>query len=152
MLRISKLADYGTVLMVFLTRHSHGVLNAKEIALQSHVAVPTVSKLLKLLANANLVVSQRGTKGGYQLSRPANAISVAQIIKAVEGHQGLTECSHHQGDCAIEQVCGIRGNWQLISSVINNALENVTLEQLARPHLNKHEIDIRQVRTSGVIK
>lgn len=151
MLRISKLADYGSVVMVQLARHPTHLLNAKEIASHCHLSVPTVSKLLKLLANANLVISQRGTKGGYQLARPAQAISVAEIIEAVEGHQGLTECSHHVSDCVIEKVCGIRGNWQIISHIIMNALASVTLAQLAKPRLTKNEISISRIRTIGAL-
>ncbi len=56
MLRISKLADYGTLVMVYLARHDGLLHNAKEIAVHSHVAAPTVSKLLKVLAVANLDV------------------------------------------------------------------------------------------------
>ena len=149
MLRISKLADYGTMVMVYLAQHPTLLLNASVIAGKIHLSVPTVSKLLKLLAQANLVLSQRGTKGGYQLSRQASAISVAQIITAVEGHQGLTECSHHAGDCSLEHVCAIRDNWQVISRVITNALDSVTLEQLAKPHLRQHEVNVTQIRYLG---
>ena len=139
MLRISKLADYATVVMVYLARHQ-GLFNAKEIASQSHLAAPTVSKLLKLLAASQLVVSQRGSKGGYQLAQKAGDISVVQMIQAVEGQKGLTECSYHAGDCALEAVCAIRDNWQVISRAVNDALRKVTLAQLAQPQLKEHHI------------
>lgn len=145
MLRVSKLADYATVVMVCLARHSDEVLNAKQLAQLAHLGVPTVSKLLKLLANANLLQSQRGASGGYSLSRSAEKISVAEIIRAVEGDTGLTQCSQHEGECSIEAVCAIRSNWRVLSHAIYTALDSVSLENLARPKLSVTKIDVSEI-------
>ncbi len=146
MLRISKLADYGTVVMVCLAIHDNELLNAKFIAEQIQLAAPTVSKLLKLLAAAGLLQSIRGAKGGYRLSRPATAISVADIITAVEGKSGLTECSLTSGDCNLEPVCNIRHNWQKISSAIYTALDSVTLAELAKPKITTAAVDVSAIK------
>ncbi len=146
MLRISKLADYGTVVMVYLALHSEQLLNAKDIAAHTHLAVPTVTKLLKLLANAGLLQSQRGAKGGYNLARTAEQISIADIIQAVEGPTGLTECSEHHGGCTLESVCHVRGNWQLISRAITTALESVSLADLAKPSFVAARIDVSTIQ------
>ncbi|KTD66137.1 SUF system Fe-S cluster assembly regulator [Legionella spiritensis] len=150
MLRISKLADYGTVVMVYLARRAPGLCNARDIAQHTHLSVPTVSKLLKQLTAAGLLTSVRGVTGGYKLQRAASDISVAQIIYALEEQHGLTECSSHPGSCSLQNVCHIQGNWRLISQAVEAALDSVSLEVLAKPTLQAVEIDrIRQL-ASGV--
>ena len=150
MLRISKLADYGTVVMVYLAKRSQTLCNARDIALHTHLTVPTVSKLLKRLTAARLLTSVRGVSGGYRLQRAAVEISVAQIIYALEEQRGLIECSLQPNECFLQEVCHIQGNWRLISQAIETALDSVTLEMLAKPSLQPVEIDrIRQL-ASGV--
>ncbi len=150
MLRISKLADYGTVVMVYLAKRPETLCNARAIALNTHISVPMVSKLLKRLTAAGLLSSVRGVAGGYRLQRPAEQISVAQIIYALEDQRGLTECSLQHNECSLQGVCHIQGNWQLISHAIESALESVSLESLAKPSLQPVEINrIRQL-ASGV--
>lgn len=133
MLRMSKLTDYGTVVMTYLAREPDRHHAASEIAACVYVATPTVSKILKMLGRAGLVASHRGTKGGYTLARPANEISVAEIINALEGPIGLTECSSSPGHCVQETSCSIRTNWQRINVAIRDALEGVTLAEMIEP-------------------
>ncbi len=133
MLKLGKLADYATVLMTVLAARAQDLHSAHELADRTHVPLPTVSKLLKLLGKAGLVESLRGASGGYRLLRAPQAISVADIIRAVEGPIALTECSTHGGGCGIESTCGTRSNWRLIDSAVRNALESVTLAQMAAP-------------------
>lgn len=150
MLRISKLADYGTVVMVYLAKSGQLLCNARDIALHTHLRVPTVSKLLKRLTAAGLLTSVRGVSGGYRLQRAAADISVAEIIYALEEQRGLTECSLQPNECSLQEVCHIQGNWRLISQAIETALNSVSLEALAKPSLPAVEIDrIRQL-ASGV--
>lgn len=151
MLRISKMADYATVLMVYLARrHRQGLSNAREIAERIHVGVPTVSKLLKLLAHADLLQSARGVNGGYQLVKPPRDISVADIIVAVDGAAGLTECSISDGLCSLQSVCRIQGNWQLLSRAIEEALRSVNLEEFARETMSSDKIDVSEIEQLGV--
>lgn len=150
MLRISKLADYGTVVMVYLAKHSEALCNARDIAKQTHLTVPTVSKLLKRLTIAGLLTSVRGVAGGYRLQRPASDISVAQIIYALEEQRGLIECSLEPNDCSLQSVCHIQGNWRLISQAIETALDSVSLEILAKPKLTLVELNRIKQLASGV--
>lgn len=132
MLRVSKLADYGTVIMVYLAQ-VNALCNVSDIANATHLAKPTVSKLVKRLLQAGLLQSVRGAMGGYRLSRKEDAISVAEIIKAIEEKTGLTECAELPGQCALEPHCHVRGHWQIISRVVENALMNVSLKALLGP-------------------
>jgi FeS assembly SUF system regulator len=130
MLRVSKLTDYATVVMTCLAVARTEVTSAQQLADVARLEVPTVSKLLKQLAHAGLVTSRRGVNGGYCLARPAEAISVADIVTAMEGPIGVTECSAHVGACDHEPHCGVRVNWQRISQAIRNALQSVTLADM----------------------
>lgn len=150
MLRLSKLADYATVVMVYLARHSETLCNARDIALHTHLTVPTVSKLLKRLTAAGLLISVRGVSGGYRLQRSSAEISVAQIIYALEERLGLTECSLQPNECVLQGVCTIQGNWRLISQAIETALDRVNLEVLAKPSLLAMDINPIQPLVSGV--
>jgi len=133
MLRISKLTDYGTVVMTYLARESDRLHAATEIAARIQLSAPTVSKILKTLAREGLVVSHRGAKGGYSLARAPADISMVEIIDALEGPVGLTECGSHPGLCVQEASCSIRANWQHINAAVRQALAGVTLAQMAQP-------------------
>ena len=133
MLRVSKLTDYATVVMACLAGAGDGVTSAQALAERAHLEVPTVSKLLKQLAQAGLVQSSRGINGGYRLSHPPERISIADIVTAMEGPIGMTECSAHAGLCGHEPHCGVRMNWQRINHAIAGALANVTLADMLNP-------------------
>jgi len=133
MLRISKLTDYGIVILVHMARDEEAIHNARDVASTSDVPLPTVSKVLKMLGGAGLLVSHRGVKGGWSFARPSTKISVAEIITAIEGPIALTECSTDcPGQCDLEPVCPVRNNWRKINHVIRNALENLSLFHMAR--------------------
>ena len=132
MLRISKLTDYGTVLLAHLAANQATVCSAADVASATGIAPPTVSKLLKSLARAGLVSSTRGANGGYRLARPPQQISAADVIDALEGPVSITECSASDGDCEHEGVCSVGGAWQRINVAIRRALQDVTLNDLVR--------------------
>lgn len=137
MLRVSKLTDYATVVMACLASSGDGVLSAQCLAERAHLEVPTVSKLLKLLAQAELVVSTRGINGGYRLARTPACISIADIVTAMEGPIGMTECGAHAGLCGHEPHCGVRLNWQRINHAIADALASVTLADMVKPPMRR---------------
>jgi FeS assembly SUF system regulator len=142
MLRLSKLTDYGTVIMTSMARTPDAVHTAREITEQIHVALPTVSKVLKVLAQARLLQSYRGASGGYRLARAPQKISVAEIIKALEGPIGLTECSTTPGLCHQEMMCPIRPNWQRINRAILATLERITLAEMVQPAIPTNTLEV----------
>jgi FeS assembly SUF system regulator len=131
MFRISKLTDYGTVVLACLAAAPDRQLTATSIAERTRLGLPTVSKLLKSLHRAGLVTSARGAYGGYQLARPATRISAAAIIDAIEGPVAITECSGNHSTCDIESVCRTGTAWQRINGSIRRALDDISLAQLA---------------------
>ena len=132
MLRISKLTDYGTVVLAELAARGIGVASASELAGATGIAAPTVSKLLKLLSRAGLVTSTRGANGGYSLARSPARITAAAIIDALEGPVSITECSASDSHCDFESTCHVGGSWQRINVAIRRALDDVSLEDLLR--------------------
>jgi FeS assembly SUF system regulator len=137
MLRVSRLTDYATVVMTCIAAHPADVLSTAQIADESRLELPTVSKLLKALGHASLVESFRGVNGGYRLARPAAEISLADIVEALEGPIGMTECSAADGRCERESQCGVRGSWKQVNSVLDNALRNVSLADMLKPAPNR---------------
>jgi FeS assembly SUF system regulator len=133
MLRVTKLTDYATVVLTVLAARPGEVLSAPELAEQAGLELPTVAKILKPLAQAGLVAAFRGANGGYRLARPADAISLFDVVEALEGPLGMTECSIHAGMCGIELSCGVRANWRRINDVVADALRAVSLAQMLGP-------------------
>jgi len=133
MLRVTRLADYGIVMLTHFATHPEGTYNARDIAHGANLPLPVASKVLKLLSKAGLLTSQRGTKGGYGLARPPEKITVAAIIEALEGPIAMTECTDRNRDCDLQSRCPVRGNWHLINRTIQTALENITLAEMIQP-------------------
>ncbi|MCL7715686.1 SUF system Fe-S cluster assembly regulator [Stenotrophomonas mori] len=147
MLRVTKLTDYASVVMTVLAARPGVVLSATELAEASGLEPPTVSKLLKPLAQAGLVEGLRGVRGGYRLTRPSAEISLIEIVEAMEGPLAITECSQELSQCGIAHQCGVRSNWRMINDVIADALRGVTLAQMLHPlpHAERRRIDVSVV-------
>ena len=136
MLRITKLTDYAVLVLADMVRPDGEARAASDVSENTRIPQPTVSKVLKLLARAGLVVSERGKNGGYRLSRAPDSISVAEIVDAVEGPIAVTECSAVQrGCCDLEGHCPTETNWVRINDAIRQALRGITLSDMARPNL-----------------
>ena len=125
MLRISKLTDYATVILARLASAPERRLTAAQIASDTHLALPTVSKLLKQLHRQGMVASTRGLHGGYLLSRPADQITAANILDALEGPVALTECASDDSRCCIERTCTVGRAWQRVNQAIRRSLQEI---------------------------
>jgi len=148
MLRISKLTDYGTVVLACLAAPPERRHTASEVAELTRLAPPTVSKLLKSFHRAGLVTSVRGARGGYQLARPASRISAASIIDAIEGPVAITECSGSHSACDLETVCSTGGSWQRINAAIRSSLDGISLAQLS----GQEAVAVWRPELSGAIR
>jgi FeS assembly SUF system regulator len=121
--------------MTHLARSSgQGTHTTRDVAARTYLPLPMVSKILKALVRGGLLESQRGVNGGYSLARCPEEVSVADIITALEGPIGMTECTGEEADpCTLEHTCAVRSNWQLVNEVVRRALENITLDHMAAP-------------------
>ena len=133
MLRMSKLTDYGTVVLAHMAGNSERLFSASEIAQAVRLGDPTVRKLLKLLSKGGIVTSIRGAQGGYKLAQDATEITAARIIDTLEGPIAITECSTADNNCGLERSCALSGKWQKISHAIRRSLEEISLADLAAP-------------------
>jgi FeS assembly SUF system regulator len=132
MIRMNKLTDYGVVLLTTFAREPEQGISARELSTRTGIPQPTVVKLLKTLLKAGLLVSQRGTKGGYALSKRPEEIPVAAVIEVLEGPLAITECSV-PGTCEHERRCVARPNWAAVNDVIRQSLSKLTLAEMTRP-------------------
>ena len=129
-MRLSNLADYAVITMCQAALHcGEGRVSAAELASETGLPVPTVQKLVSKLTAAGLLRSLRGAHGGLQLGRPAAAITVADIVEAIEGPITLTACVDHSR-CDFEAGCSMRPHWPIINTALRSALAGVTLAQL----------------------
>ena len=134
MLRITKQTDYGVMLLGRLAElPDETVLSARDAAEWSGLSLPMVSKILKSLTRGRIVVSHRGVGGGYSLAQPAKSISVASVIRALEGPISMVECGAFPGQCDQETICPVRVNWNRINGVIERALELVPISEMLDP-------------------
>ena len=133
-MRLSSMADYAVVTMSAAARHcGFAQVNAAQLAAETGLPAPTVQKLVSKLTAAGLLRTARGVGGGLKLARPAAAISLADIIEAVEGPIALTPCVElGRHDCGLEATCSVRPHWGLINETMRGALAGVPLTRLAQ--------------------
>src|SRR5258708_13886362 len=131
MLGMGKMTDYATVVLASLAQAPATHRAATELAERTRLSRPRVSKVLKGLQRAGMVVPSGGAEGGYRLARPPTDITAAQILDVFEGPIAITECSGASSQCGIERLCRVGGAWQRVNAAIRRALEDVTLHQLA---------------------
>lgn len=138
-MRLSSLADYAVLMMRTAATHCGGArANAASLGAEAGIPVPTAQKLASLLGRAGLIKGTRGSGGGIKLARPAAAITLADIIEAVDGPIALTACLEADGAdcCTLDHPCAIRPHWVGVNTLVRNALAQVTLAQMvAAPHL-----------------
>lgn len=135
MLTLSKLSDYAIVLMTFLAIHDAQRASARTLAQRTRIPLPTVVKLLKLLAAGGALQSIQGRGGGYRLTRMPSDVSLTEIIEAVEGPLAVTECNKEGGDCRIQDSCLVHEHWLVINGALRDALASISLADLSSPGL-----------------
>lgn len=130
-MRLSNLADYAIVMMAAAAKHCGGArTSAAELAAETGIPVPTAQKIVSKLSAAGLLRSTRGAGGGLQLARPAAAITMADIVEAIEGPIALVSCID-TGDCAVEHECSVKPHWPVVNAAVRGALAEVSLAKIA---------------------
>jgi len=132
-MRLTSLADYAVVMMSAAARHcGHAKVNATTLAAETGIPLPTARKLVSRLSDAGLLESTRGSGGGVRLARPPAAISLADIVEAVEGPIQMTSCvDAGRHDCALEGGCQVRPHMHVVNNAVRGALAGVSLAQLS---------------------
>ncbi len=132
-MRLSSLADYAVVMMAACSRHcGQAQINAGQLAEETGIPLPTVQKLVSKLSHAGLLRSVRGAGGGFKLARPAAAVSLADIIEAIEGPIAMTACVETgRHDCGLEGSCKVQPHWPVVNDAVRGALANINLTSLS---------------------
>ena len=131
MIILSKLADYGVIVATHLAAGPEGrQVTAAVLAQETRLPRATVAKLLKALAHAGIVSGARGAAGGYRLARPANSISISEVVAAIDGAVGLTQCTSHEPHCARSEYCMTRPHWHRVNQAVAMALGAVMLADM----------------------
>lgn len=133
MLRLAKLADYGLLIACHLANLPDELVKLEQVADATRLPIPTVRKVMKLLVDQGVVRSERGVKGGYLLSRPADRISIGEVITAVEGGLALTECCQDACLCDVSKACTVQNNWNVINRTVGEIFSRITLADMSRP-------------------
>jgi FeS assembly SUF system regulator len=134
MIILSRLADYGVIVATYLAADRERQVTASGVAAATQLPRATVAKLLKALARAGVVTATRGVAGGYRLSRDAGMISLAEVVAAIDGDIGLTQCSIHAEECARTTYCPTRPHWAAINRAVGGALAAIALDEMISPY------------------
>ncbi|PCJ96351.1 MAG: SUF system Fe-S cluster assembly regulator [Zetaproteobacteria bacterium] len=139
MIKITRMTDYAVVVLVALGA-TETLSSVSSLAQSTRLAEPTISKVLKALVRAKIVLSVRGSNGGYSLASKPEDISVESVINAIDGPIAITNCSDgYELDCSFENICSVVGRWDDVNTAIRSVLQNVTLADMAgneRDHRN----------------
>ncbi|MBT4519475.1 MAG: SUF system Fe-S cluster assembly regulator [Halieaceae bacterium] len=132
MLQIGLLADYGLVIVCNLV-DSQELLTTREIAQRTAIPLATVRKILKLLVDATVISSYRGSRGGYKLTQSADSTSIADVIQAIDGPIELTKClqSQNKGVCLLRESCTLKQKWCELNQRITAMLQSVSVRDIA---------------------
>jgi FeS assembly SUF system regulator len=130
---LSRLADYGVIVATHLAGAPDRQVNAAAVAEATRLPPATVAKLLKRLAHAGIVAGARGASGGYRLARAPTAISIAEVVAAIDGEIGVTQCASHVETCDRTHFCPTRPHWAHINRAVGQALGAVTLAEMVAP-------------------
>jgi FeS assembly SUF system regulator len=155
MLRLSRMTDYGIVLLAHLASQrgrepgTFAPQNARDLAAQVDQPVPAGSKVLKQLARSGILDSHRGAKGGFTLTRRPEDLSVAELVAAIDGPVALTQCAIDPGACDHESTCAVRSPWQVINQVVENALSEVSLADLVSPEFTAQHAPLALIQIPG---
>lgn len=143
MLRVTKLTDYATVVLIAMAKHPDRVHSASELAERAKLELPTVSKVLKPLAQMGLVESFRGVNGGYKLARPPSKIRLIDVVEAIEGRFSMTECAGEHSQCEHESHCGVQTHWRRINDVIADTLRGISLAEMLPKAASRKSIPLQ---------
>ncbi len=149
MFKLARLTDYAVVLLLDLG-HSQGGQTAVSLSSRTAIPLPTVQKILKQLMGADnprIIESQRGKNGGYRLSAKPQQINLADILRTMEGDVALTACvDGAEGHCIVEQVCSVRGRWDMVNLAVKEALSSITLADMMLAELSSLPFQIKPTK------
>ena len=151
MFKIGKLTDYGMVILRLLAmKRDDGVsiYSARDLAAESGLPLPTVSKLLKILAKNQLIEARRGVQGGYFFDKDPHNISLLSLLEVFEGPTSITSCMVDiEHGCTISKGCPQKNVWQVVNEKFAELLKKISLAELMGS--NPKLIELKMKETSA---
>ena len=146
MIKVSRMADYAVLLVCKMSKNQDKFYSANELSLNTSLKTTTINKILTKLTKASITSSIRGVTGGYKLAMAADDISVGNIIDIIDGRVALTVCVEkgENNNCELESVCTSRSNWQVINNAVCNALNSISIEEMANPFKIKNNYKYKE--------
>lgn len=129
-MKISSKGRYAVRTMVELARVQDGYRSVAEIAQSQEISVKYLEKIIGLLVKNKLIVSARGSEGGYKLAKSAEQISVADVLRATNDLPELAPCLGAGQSCPRQNCCDSNGCWSKLNELIVNYLASVSLKNL----------------------
>ena len=132
-MKLSTRGRYGLRALIDLAvNQGDGTVSAQNIAKRQGISEGYLEQLIRIMKNGGLVISVRGAGGGYRLPRPAEKISVGDILRCLEGSLDAVECPALEGnDCSTADACVTKFVWKRINDAIANAVDSILLSELA---------------------
>ncbi len=139
-MRLSKRGEYGLRAMIVLARPGRdgnpAVLQIREISEREKIPGKFLEQILLTLKNAGLLHSKMGIGGGYRLAKPAGQISLAQIVRVLDGPLAPVKCvsqmAYEPCECPDEETCGLRLAMGDVRNAIATILDGTSLEDVTR--------------------
>lgn len=141
MLRIAKLTDYALLIVSQMARYPDAILSAAVLAELLGLSTATVSKILKILAEGDIVHSVRGADGGYHLAKSPAELTLVEVLTVMEGEVAMTTCCEQKEKCLLETNCLTRENWQKINHMVRQLLSQWTILDMLSPLKAEVQVD-----------
>ena len=148
MIKVSRMADYAVLLVCKMSKNQDKFFSANELSLNTSLKTTTINKILTKLTRADITSSVRGVTGGYKLAIRAEDISVGNIIEIIDGRVALTVCVENgeNNNCELVSMCPSQSNWQIINNAVCNALNAISIEEMANPSKIKNNYKYKNVK------
>ena len=132
-MQITRATDYAVRAVLYLAAYGgDGLLPAARIARDQGIPPAYVTKVLQALQRAGLVTSYQGRSGGAALARPANEVSVLDVVRAVEGPVSLNRCTERKGECPRDSICPVHDLWASLEKDMADRLGGADFATLAK--------------------
>ena len=131
MIKLSRMTDYAVMVLSIMAQDDKKQYSTAYLASETGLNEPTVAKILKLLVRHDILVSKRGSLGGYSFLKNTDTINMANILEAIEGQIALVDCVDHTKDCCDKaDHCQIKGKWDPLNMAIQRMFEEMSLKQM----------------------
>jgi Rrf2 family protein len=131
MLRFSKKVDYGLIALKHIASRENGeMVNAREIAETYYLPPDLLAKILQSLSRTGIIRSQAGSGGGYRMAKDPSAVTLKEIVEAIDGSMHLVGCGKGETPCLLEPHCTIKDTLLNVEKKLHTFFDTVKLNEI----------------------